>query len=623
MKKDCRLRTRFGSVVTAGLVTSALLAAPVTVLVGAVPAMAETETEAASELSDIVGTVQYSGGERESITLGGLRSLKSGNANIIITNNIKISDGDNQLIIQGTSGSVDLDLNGHTIENTFEGNDYGTDLGKRHAIMTTCNLTIHDGAFDPLDQKSWNPEKTGRVYSQYGDAVQAGRGASLTIDGGYFRSDSSLPWSSLIWTEKVIDVKRGAFDRNLAGDGHSNIKNKYYAYVTSEGSDGKTDGYWLVGDYVRDALGDESRHISEVDTSNNVVEIHQMENNESGINHFKVKDLINSTNYTLTIGHDATCGDAEVPEGTTLSPGGHLSKVVALSDPSTAKVEIEDQTWNDGRPITPHATVTVGDTTLSPSTDYYLDNFENNTQVGTAKVKVVGKGEYAGASLDATFNIVEPVATPEEDLKAATANMGVLLNDMDRRRYTDDSVQAVQDALDEANQVLADFNAGKATKDDVEVALTKLNDAYGKLSYKAGISMHRLYNPNSGEHFYTASTDERDHLVGVGWRYEGTGWTAPASSNTAVYRLYNPNAGDHHYTTSEAERDALIKAGWNYEGIGWFSDDAREVPLLRQYNPNAQAGSHNFTTSRTENDHLVSLGWRAEGIGWYGMRTAD
>lgn len=36
--------------------------------------------------------------------------------------------------------------------------------------------------------------------------------------------------------------------------------------------------------------------------------------------------------------------------------------------------------------------------------------------------------------------------------------------------------------------------------------------------------MHRLYNPNSGEHFYTASEVERDHLIGVGWSYEGIGW---------------------------------------------------------------------------------------------------
>ena len=41
------------------------------------------------------------------------------------------------------------------------------------------------------------------------------------------------------------------------------------------------------------------------------------------------------------------------------------------------------------------------------------------------------------------------------------------------------------------------------------------------------VNMYRLYNPNSGEHFYTASEYERDHLVSVGWTYERIGWVAP------------------------------------------------------------------------------------------------
>jgi surface protein len=134
--------------------------------------------------------------------------------------------------------------------------------------------------------------------------------------------------------------------------------------------------------------------------------------------------------------------------------------------------------------------------------------------------------------------------------------------------------------------------------------------------------MYRLYNPNSGEHFYTKNGAERDHLARVGWRSEGTGWTAPTKSDTPVYRLYNANAGDHHYTRSMGERDMLVKAGWSYEGIGWYSSDTGAIPLYRQYNPNAKAGSHNYTASKAENDHLVRLGWRAEGIGWYGVDTS-
>lgn len=140
------------------------------------------------------------------------------------------------------------------------------------------------------------------------------------------------------------------------------------------------------------------------------------------------------------------------------------------------------------------------------------------------------------------------------------------------------------------------------------------------MAEESGINMYRMYNPNSGEHFYTANMNERDHLTRLGWNYEGIGWVAPQTSNHPVYRLYNPNAGDHHYTLNAAEKDMLVKKGWNYEGIGWYSDDQQRVPLYRQYNPNARAGAHNFTTSKAENDHLVSVGWRAEGIGWYGIQ---
>ena len=135
----------------------------------------------------------------------------------------------------------------------------------------------------------------------------------------------------------------------------------------------------------------------------------------------------------------------------------------------------------------------------------------------------------------------------------------------------------------------------------------------------SGVSMYRLYNPNSGEHFYTASANERDVLKQAGWTYEGIGWTAPASGNP-VYRLYNANAGDHHYTMNEGEKNALVAVGWKYEGIGWYSDPAQGAALYRQYNPNAKAGSHNYTTSKAENDALVKLGWQAEGIGWYGLK---
>jgi GH25 family lysozyme M1 (1,4-beta-N-acetylmuramidase) len=136
-------------------------------------------------------------------------------------------------------------------------------------------------------------------------------------------------------------------------------------------------------------------------------------------------------------------------------------------------------------------------------------------------------------------------------------------------------------------------------------------------------NMYRFYNPNTGEHFYTANTHEGQALVTAGWQYEGVGWVA-LKSGTAVYRLYNPNAGDHHYTTNAAERDMLVALGWRYEGIGWYSaTKSAGVSVYREYNPNAKSGAHNFTTSSAENANLVKAGWRYEGIAWYASTHAS
>lgn len=135
--------------------------------------------------------------------------------------------------------------------------------------------------------------------------------------------------------------------------------------------------------------------------------------------------------------------------------------------------------------------------------------------------------------------------------------------------------------------------------------------------------MYRIYNPNSGEHFYTSNVDEKNHLVSLGWRYEGVGWIAPKNSSIPVYRLYNKNGGEHHYTMNASEKDMLVSKGWKYEGIGWYSadpNDASSVPVLREYNPNAFANNHNYTKNVKEHNMLMRVGWKDEGKAWYSIQ---
>ena len=138
------------------------------------------------------------------------------------------------------------------------------------------------------------------------------------------------------------------------------------------------------------------------------------------------------------------------------------------------------------------------------------------------------------------------------------------------------------------------------------------------------VAIFRLYNPNSGEHFFTSNQTERDNLILAGWKGEGYAWVAPVTSDVPVYRLYNPNTGDHHYTYNTAEQSQLIQSGWRDEGSCWYSAgltaSTDNLPVLRQYNPNCTgAGSHNYTINGNEAQSLVTAGWRDEGAGWYGL----
>ena len=155
----------------------------------------------------------------------------------------------------------------------------------------------------------------------------------------------------------------------------------------------------------------------------------------------------------------------------------------------------------------------------------------------------------------------------------------------------------------------------KSATEDMDVKITAANP------------MNRLYNPNSGEHFYTADLEEKEALVALGWNDEGYGWVAPSTDKaddkkgSPVFRLYNANAGDHHYTMDQNEVKTLVAYGWKDEGTGWYSAAKDYVDVYRQYNPYANgAGSHNYTTDKAENDYLVSLGWIYEGAAWKALK---
>ncbi|BEK83780.1 hypothetical protein B19861_17220 [Bifidobacterium adolescentis] len=78
------------------------------------------------------------------------------------------------------------------------------------------------------------------------------------------------------------------------------------------------------------------------------------------------------------------------------------------------------------------------------------------------------------------------------------------------------------------------------------------------------------------------------------------------ANSVTMYRLYDRYTGEHFYTSDVSERDHLVSVGWPYEGVGWRSGGS--VPVYRQYNPYARTGTHNYTADGSENDRLVSVG---------------
>lgn len=135
-------------------------------------------------------------------------------------------------------------------------------------------------------------------------------------------------------------------------------------------------------------------------------------------------------------------------------------------------------------------------------------------------------------------------------------------------------------------------------------------------------AVFRLYNKVSGEHFYTASLEEKRTLLkNDSWQDESIAWLAPITSNTPVYRLIHPKTLERLYTSDKNEYDILAKRGWKAEGIAFYSAQGFEtnVPLYRLSNPNVTIGAHHYTTDEKERSTLIQCGWIDEGIAWFGL----
>lgn len=125
--------------------------------------------------------------------------------------------------------------------------------------------------------------------------------------------------------------------------------------------------------------------------------------------------------------------------------------------------------------------------------------------------------------------------------------------------------------------------------------------------------LYRAYNPNIGLHFFTSSYNEFQQIVQAGLTDEshergGIGVLLVQDIGSApLHRLYNPNNGEHYYTLSDVERDHLVMQGWTFERDEGFLYEEPTVctsPIYRLYNE--AFGGHLFTENPEVRDHVLS-----------------
>lgn len=122
----------------------------------------------------------------------------------------------------------------------------------------------------------------------------------------------------------------------------------------------------------------------------------------------------------------------------------------------------------------------------------------------------------------------------------------------------------------------------------------------------------RFYNRVNGTHFYTASAEERDQVIGRWphvYTYEGIAYhTNPRVDVNPLYRFYYLRGGSHFYTASAQEANLII-ARWpsifRYEGPSYTVSAAQAPGSTTVYRFVNRKNSSHFYTASVEEVEMV------------------
>ena len=132
------------------------------------------------------------------------------------------------------------------------------------------------------------------------------------------------------------------------------------------------------------------------------------------------KVLTQNVDYTVLYSNNVNVGTASVKiTGKGSYKGSYTEnfKIVACSIAQATCSRIADQTYS-GKAIEPTFTVTYKNRTLRTGTDYTV-SFKDNVKIGTATVKITGKGNFEGTK-EITFKITKPSEITVESIADQT-----------------------------------------------------------------------------------------------------------------------------------------------------------------------------------------------------------
>jgi len=192
------------------------------------------------------------------------------------------------------------------------------------------------------------------------------------------------------------------------------------------------------------------------------------------------------------------------------------------------------------------------------------------------------------------------------------------------------SLERTAELLQEGAQLNSrELDAAAAVGETVE-ALGK-SKAIGaeQKSFAGRIQAYRFYNTQTGAHFYTVSTSERDYIIATlpQFNYEGPAFFASAVAApglSQVHRFYNVQTGVHFYTINENERATILQTmpQFRYEGVAYYASrgaGAGLTPLHRFYVANL--GFHFYSNNEAETNSIRNnpalANYQYEGVGYH------